>query len=658
MSGQSLKYFVLGTASVLALLACDVGKQLEKVESKGQKTLSTRTLKSTQVVEKEFLFAGEREKVAQVLKDLGVKAQILPMAEGMYQVRHDGKLSYKKLESELASVTEFVEPNYIYENNFSMNRQEWPTDRLFFKQWGVNNIGQAAPMGLPGVRGADLNLMEAWKLNKGSKDIIVAVIDSGVDYTHPDLRGNMWVNEKEAPKNGGIPGVDDDGNGYVDDVYGYDFTSMEREGLHYGIPGDGDPMDENGHGTHCAGTIGAVSNDIGVVGVAQNVRIMAVRGLNANGSGSTADLIRGIEYATKNKVDVMSNSWGGGSGSKSARRAIRKAQEAGIVFVAAAGNDATNNDIKPAYPASYEADEYDQPLTNLISVGASDNNDNPASFTNYGHRSVDVFAPGVNIVSTYPVHLMKDRAPYRVLSGTSMATPHVSGVVALLLSHKPELRGNPKAVRDILIQTSDQKPGLVGKSISNGRVNALKALEADTSGPVEPRWISMSYNLAQSGYTEELVDIRHEIVVTGAKAIRIHFDRIQINAPYDSIYLYDKNWTLVSNVEDIDAVDYWSAIVPGEKVYVRYTNSHVKKITTSFVAESSEANCARRGAEQIIRAGDEFICAIDSQDSSREGTKYFNTFNSEGFVIDRIEYIKDRQNSEAEIVAIVEGGAK
>lgn len=268
---------------------------------------------------------------------------------------------------------EYAEPNYIYSINLT------PNDPLFGQLWGLNNVGQTG-----GTPDADIDAPEAWDIQTGSQDIVVGVIDTGVDYTHEDLAANMWVNPNET-----FDGIDNDANGYVDDVYGIN-----------AITGSGNPMDDNGHGTHVSGTIGAVrDNEKGIAGVS-TVRIMALKFLGSSGSGTTADAIECIQYVVNMKngginIRGTNNSWGGGGFSQSLYDAIKKLKDNDILFSAAAGNSSSDNDSKPFYPASYD-------LENIISVAASDHNDNLASFSNYGLTSVDVAAPGVNIVSTLP----------------------------------------------------------------------------------------------------------------------------------------------------------------------------------------------------------------------------------------------------------------
>jgi hypothetical protein len=337
--------------------------------------------------------------------------------------------------------------------------QVLPDDPMFGDLWGMHNIGQSG-----GTAGADVNAPEAWMMATGSRDIIVAVIDTGVDYTHPELAANMWVNEAEF---NGTPGVDDDDNGYVDDIYGYDFCNS-----------DADPIDDEGHGTHVSGTIGAVGNNgMGVAGVCWNVRIMAVKFLDDGGSGSTSDAIQSVEYSTLMGARLSSNSWGGGGYSTGLEDAIMAAGNAGILFVAAAGNDwGGNNDSNPHYPSSYN-------LPNVIAVMSTDHHDDMSDHSNYGPMSVDIAAPGgdtdCEILSCYM------GGGYEWGYGTSMATPHVSGTCALIWSLSPSM--SSQEVKDIILQTVDPLPSLAGKCVSGGRLNVHRAVR-ETRAP----WLQFS----------------------------------------------------------------------------------------------------------------------------------------------------------------------
>lgn len=277
---------------------------------------------------------------------------------------------------------ESVEPNYIYKPS------KVPNDPKFGKLWGQNNAGQPV-YGISGTSNADMDAPEAWDISTGSDSVVIAVIDSGVDYPHEDLAANMWKNPKEIPGNG----IDDDNNGYVDDVYGID-TANDTS----------DPIDvvaeDGGHGTHVAGIIAAVGdNGRGVVGVSWNAKIMALKFLTTGG-GSTSDAIECLEYVVAQKkagvnIVAINGSWGGGGFSQTLKDSIEAANNLGILFIAAAGNDGSDNDVTPQYPSSYD-------LSGIIAVAATDQNDVLADFSNYGATSVDLSAPGTNILSSTP----------------------------------------------------------------------------------------------------------------------------------------------------------------------------------------------------------------------------------------------------------------
>ena len=322
---------------------------------------------------------------------------------------------------------------------------EVPNDPLFNEQWALNNLGQDG-----GKRRADLDALKAWATTKGSDEVVVAVLDSGVDFRHVDLSENMWTRPAS------VPAYKDDELGNFDDTYGYDGTDSIR-----------DPMDDNGHGTHCAGIIGAEGNNgIGVTGINQKVRIMPLKFLGKGGFGSTNDAIEAINYAIDRKekgvnVRIISASWGSTSKSKALEDTIRAAGDAGILFVAAAGNDGSNNDSRPHYPSNYD-------LPNVISVAALDRSDQLASFSNFGVKTVHVAAPGKDILSTW----LNDA--YREASGTSMATPYVSGVAALIVANEPGI--SMKNLRARLLGSADELDSLKGKVETGGRICAANAL--------------------------------------------------------------------------------------------------------------------------------------------------------------------------------------
>ncbi len=305
-----------------------------------------------------------------------------------------------------------------------------PNDPSYSKLYGLTKI--SAP--------------NAWDTHTGAKNVVVGVIDSGVQYTHPDLASNIWVNPGEIAGNG----IDDDNNGYVDDVYGWNFVSNNNN-----------PLDDNGHGTHVAGTIGAVGNNgTGVVGVTWNTQIAALKFLDSTGGGYTSDAILAINYAKKMGFAILNNSWGGGGYSSSLKSAIDAYNG---LFVAAAGNNGTNNDSSASYPASYTS-------ANIIAVAATTSTDARASYSNYGKTSVDLGAPGDAIYSTYK------GSSYATLSGTSMATPHVAGAAALLKSYKTSL--TTAQLKAAILNNVDAVTSLNNLTVTGGRLNVAKSLEA------------------------------------------------------------------------------------------------------------------------------------------------------------------------------------
>jgi len=332
-------------------------------------------------------------------------------------------------------------PNYI------MFSAATPNDPSFSLLWGMNNTGQTG-----GNANADIDAPEAWNLTTGSSNIVVAVIDTGVDQTHPDLAQNLWTNQAEA---NGISNVDDDGNGFVDDIHGWNFISNSNN-----------TQDDHGHGTHVAGTIGAVGNNgTGVAGVNWTVTIMPIKVLASNGRGTFAAYFNALAYAAQNGAHVTSASLGGiVSDSISNYNSLYDAANTGSMLnIVAAGNEGLNIDKDSRLWIPAEIDR-----SNLITVGATDHSDSIASFSNYGSTSVDLTAPGVDILST----TWGGGTGY--MSGTSMATPHVSGVAALVLSRYPEFIGNPSGLRTRIESGVDVVSGH-GNIRTGGRLNAYNA---------------------------------------------------------------------------------------------------------------------------------------------------------------------------------------
>jgi|GEM_PF-445569 len=359
---------------------------------------------------------------------------------------------------------EYAEPNYI------ARKAVIPNDTSFNLQWALRNTGQNVN-GVSGTAGADIGAVTAWDSHTGTSNVVVALLDTGIDYNHPDLADNIWSNPGEIPGNG----IDDDGNGKTDDIRGWNFVSSNNN-----------PMDDDndgGHGSHIAGIIGAVGNNSeGVAGINWRVSLMPLKVLAADGYGATSNIVAAIDYAVTEQAQVINISIAyecGAAASQSEREALDRARAAGILVAVAAGNDGCDNDSSPTYPASH-------PLNNLVSVGASDAIDQRASFgiksSSYGAQKVHLFAPGKNIYST----LIQSAGGYGYESGTSMAAPQVAGAAALLKSHRPQL--SMFQVREILLLSALSRPALAGLAVTGGRLNLAAAMDYDltASVPVPP----------------------------------------------------------------------------------------------------------------------------------------------------------------------------
>lgn len=436
-------------------------------------------------------------------------------------------------------MVEIAEPNYIYKINKA------PTDPMYSQTWGLGNIGQADPKNQVGVAGIDINAEKAWEIQTGTREKIIAVIDTGIDYTHPDLVDNMWTNDAE--KNG-VAGVDDDNNGVVDDIYGYN-----------AITGTGNAKDDQGHGSHCAGTIGArANNGIGVAGVNWNVRMMAVKFLDAGGSGSLADAIKAIDYATKMGAHVMSNSWGGGGFSQTLLDSIQRSNDAGAIFIAAAGNEYNNNDNSPTYPSTYQ-------VANVMSVAAIDNRGAKADFSNYGKKTVHLGAPGVNVMST-------TGGKYASFSGTSMATPHVAGVAALLWANEPNLTAAEVKAR--LIATARPLASMKGKTRTGGMVDAYGAL-TNTQAPPDlndpSNWATVAMNYASASPYKPNTNETYEVSVPGAKEFAIYFEKFNVESGYDFVTIYDSKGAVVQKMTG-SSDESFSMTITGDSARIVFTS--------------------------------------------------------------------------------------
>jgi len=439
---------------------------------------------------------------------------------GMQALELTGQTSVKEAINELeqSPYVAYAEPNYIIslslpetepagpDNISALSALSYPNDPKYSDQWALHNSGQTG-----GISDADIKAPGGWDITTGSQNVVVAVIDTGVDYNHPDLAANIWTNPGEIPGNG----IDDDNNGYVDDVHGYDF-----------INNDNDPMDDNGHGTHCAGVIGAIGNNgVGIAGVAWNVKIMPLKFLRSDGNGDTAASLNAIAYAKKMGADIISCSWGGTSKSQALSDAIDSTD---ALFACAAGNEGANNDITGHYPSGFDSPQ-------IISVAASNANDQMPSFSNYGATKVDVAAPGDAILSTYT---SSSGNQYVKMKGTSMATPHVAGLAALLLSQDSTL--SPYQLKTKIMDNVDKLSAFSGKTVSGGRIDIQKTLGGGSSTPsgvvTLPGQSQLPRDLNGDGLYED---------INGNGRL-----------DYSDVVLYFKNMTWITEDEPVTAFDF------------------------------------------------------------------------------------------------------
>ncbi len=409
------------------------------------------------VVKKSFSIANYSEKsrtqkYSLIVSSANVKSLSLGSEVKEYNEAEDACLELKELGALECS------PNFELKMS-----SVTPNDTYYANQWAFSSTG--------------LNIGDTWKTTTGNKNVVVAVLDTGVDYTHPDLADNMWVNPNEIPGNG----IDDDGNGYIDDVYGANF-----------INDTGDPLDDNGHGTHVAGIIGAKGNNgVGVAGVNWNTSIIALKFLTSTGSGSLYNAIKAYEYLSDLKnngvnVRVVNNSWGGGGYTQSLYLVMKSLADSGVILTVAAGNDALDNDTVGVYPANFDID-------NLVSVAATTSTEDLAYFSNIGATSVDIAAPGYSIASTFP------GSRYVYMSGTSMAAPYVAGALALVIGKETSLNASEAITR--LYETGREATSLSG-SIATGRIVDITRLinNERTEFPKEP---TCSYQVENIVYNNE-----------------------------------------------------------------------------------------------------------------------------------------------------------
>ncbi len=359
------------------------------------------------------------------------------------------------------------DPSVEYaEVDYAISLSAIPNDGEYLKQWGLHNIGQTvfdegSGESRTGIVDRDVDAPEAWDIRNSAESVVVAVVDTGIRYTHQDLAGNMWKNTKEIPGNG----VDDDGNGYVDDFYGVNCLVDPKS------PNAGNCMGDHFHGTHCAGIIGAVANNgVGIAGVAWKVQLMAVKTFDSNGRSYVSDNIEGIEYARKMGAQAINCSWGGAGYSQALRDAIGACRDQGIIVVVAAGNSETNLDLRRSYPGDYM-------LENIVTVGSMNLKGQKSYFSNYGMGAVNLFAPGENIYSTGTA---SDSA-YLFCSGSSMAAPHVTGTFALMKAQFPN-ESYQKLINRML--RGAVPSGYLDRYCQTGELNVLNALKSTDFRPI------------------------------------------------------------------------------------------------------------------------------------------------------------------------------
>ncbi len=453
---------------------------------------------------------------------------------------------------------EYAEPDYY------VKLCAVPNDPLFSEQWALSRIKAPA----------------AWDIHTGSADVVVAIIDTGITYDNPDLVENMWVNETERD---GVEGVDDDGNGYIDDVHGYDFANEH-----------GRPRDDFGHGTHIAGIIAATgNNNTDVAGICWNCRLMAVKMIDPDMLGPLSRAAVAIEYAVNNGADILSNSWGMNPPSEFLKDAFDYAYSMGVVSVAAAGNDASN---RVFYPAGYP---------HVIGVAATNEGDGRASFSNFGNW-VDIAAPGVNILSLY-------FAGTRIWQGTSMACPHVSGACALLLSANPHL--SPDDARDLIMENADPIAG--GTCRSSGRVSLYKALQGAVPVNGYVRLDADSYSARDEiGISVADADlagrVSQEVTITTGRGDS------EVVALTETSVLGVFTGTIVTASDDVATGDGVVQLSDGDSIEAAYDDAHrTGRRGWGIVTDAATADCQPPGlvAAEVLDAGPEPVVAFSADEA-------------------------------------------
>lgn len=447
-------------------------------------------------------------------------------AVGVQSLRSDRELQKLRAHPDVL----FAEPNYLYYADQSLPAQ-LPNDADFSLLWGFNNIAQEVNK-IVGRRGADIKAAQAWALSTGSPNVVVGIVDTGIDYNHPDLRANIW----SSPENPAVHGIN-------------------------AITGELDPMDDNKHGTHVAGTIGASGNNvIGVSGVNWTIKMMGCKFLSAEGAGALTDAIKAIDWCVDHGAQILNNSWGGGPFSQALADSIQRAADRGVLFVASAGNNSSNNDLSPSYPASYV-------LPNVVAVAATNNQDLLASFSNYGAQSVHLSAPGDEIYSTLP------GGAYGYLSGTSMATPQVTGAAALLLSREPER--SYAELRSRLLASTDKIKVLRTRSVSGGRLNLYNLL-ANINPPgfndiPASAWFDAPLEISTEHPYPTRFKKRWTVEAPGATYLKVHVKKLQTEKTFDKLKVINGDTgEVIEILSGKREGDFWTSAIDGSRMILEF----------------------------------------------------------------------------------------
>ena len=471
----------------------------------------------------------------------------------LFVVNQSEKADLQSLKSKFSKL--IIERNNIIEfEKFQepLDIENFKSESLFSKQWGLHNTGKNTPIqdGYPapraGVAKVDTRALSAWDITTGLGDIIIAVMDTGVDIHHPDLIENVFINTLE--KNG-VAGVDDDGNGIIDDINGYDFADN-----------DNNVADFMGHGTHVAGIIGAAHNSFGTMGIMGQVKILPLKIFKDSNILNREAVVRALDYAVNLGAVVAANSWGGGTPSEIIKNAIRQAGERNLLFVASAGNNKNNNDRERKYPAGYN-------LENIISVASHNHRDELSYFSNYGKNTVDLLAPGHFILSTFPGN------KYKVWSGTSMAAPHVSGAIGLLLNHVGNM--SFKEIKTRLLETTTPSFNYFEKTKSMGRLNLYNLLEnirPDRGLPKDREWLD--YQLASPINFVPLAKNMNKVFqwkIPGAKFIRVVIKDFDLRRDNFANIRDPKQWSEFHLIEGIGE-RFYSKYIKSDEIGIRITS--------------------------------------------------------------------------------------